>query len=293
MDAATAHAAAKAGDRRSLARLLTLIETGEANGVQLGFSSRAEDGRILGVTGSPGVGKSCLVDRLLHEWAAAGERVAVLAIDPSSPVTGGALLGDRIRMQAADDLDEVYVRSVATRNQPGGLPVRLAAMAEALLDCGYDRVVVETVGTGQAEVRIVAVADRVLLVEGPARGDSIQAEKAGLLELVDIVAVNKADLDGADRFAEEIRGSLELTGEAPPVLLVSALEGTGIPELVSALGELGPARVAQRARWRERLLSEWEAALLTREDLDELLDRLESGDTSVSDIVGTFYRGGG
>jgi LAO/AO transport system kinase len=293
MDAATAHAAAKAGDRRSLARLLTLIETGEANGVQLGFSSRAEDGRILGVTGSPGVGKSCLVDRLLHEWAAAGERVAVLAIDPSSPVTGGALLGDRIRMQAADDLDEVYVRSVATRNQPGGLPVRLAAMAEALLDCGYDRVVVETVGTGQAEVRIVAVADRVLLVEGPARGDSIQAEKAGLLELVDIVAVNKADLDGADRFAEEIRGSLELTGEAPPVLLVSALEGTGIPELVSALGQLGPARVAQRARWRERLLSEWEAALLTREDLDELLDRLESGDTSVSDIVGTFYRGGG
>ncbi len=292
MDAATAHAAAKAGDRRSLARLLTLIETGEANGVQLGFSSRAEDGRILGVTGSPGVGKSCLVDRLLHEWAAAGERVAVLAIDPSSPVTGGALLGDRIRMQAADDLDEVYVRSVATRNQPGGLPVRLAAMAEALLDCGYDRVVVETVGTGQAEVRIVAVADRVLLVEGPARGDSIQAEKAGLLELVDIVVVNKADLDGADRFAEEIRGSLELTGEAPPVLLVSALEGTGIPELVSALGELGPARVAQRARWRERLLSEWEAALLTREDLDELLDRLESGDTSVSDIVGTFYRGG-
>jgi len=293
MDAATAHAAAKAGDRRSLARLLTLIETGEANGVQLGFSSRAEDGRILGVTGSPGVGKSCLVDRLLHEWAAAGERVAVLAIDPSSPVTGGALLGDRIRMQAADDLDEVYVRSVATRNQPGGLPVRLAAMAEALLDCGYDRVVVETVGTGQAEVRIVAVADRVLLVEGPARGDSIQAEKAGLLELADIVAVNKADLDGADRFAEEIRGSLELTGEAPPVLLVSALEGTGIPELVSALGQLGPARVAQRARWRERLLSEWEAALLTREDLDELLDRLESGDTNVSDIVETFYRGGG
>ena len=291
MDAETAHAAAKAGDRRSLARLLTLIETGEANGVQLGFSSRAEDGRILGVTGSPGVGKSCLVDRLLHEWAAAGERVAVLAIDPSSPVTGGALLGDRIRMQAADDLDEVYVRSVATRNQPGGLPVRLAAMAEALLDCGYDRVVVETVGTGQAEVRIVAVADRVLLVEGPARGDSIQAEKAGLLELADIVAVNKADLEGADRFAEEIRGSLELTGEAPPVLLVSALEGTGIPELVSALGQLGPARVAQRARWRERLLSEWEAALLTREDLDELLDRLESGDTSVSDIVETFYRG--
>ena len=291
MDAETAHAAAKAGDRRSLARLLTLIETGEANGVQLGFSSRAEDGRILGVTGSPGVGKSCLVDRLLHEWAAAGERVAVLAIDPSSPVTGGALLGDRIRMQAADDLDEVYVRSVATRNQPGGLPVRLAAMAEALLDCGYDRVVVETVGTGQAEVRIVAVADRVLLVEGPARGDSIQAEKAGLLELADIVAVNKADLDGADRFAEEIRGSLELTGEAPPVRLVSALEGTGIPELVSALGQLGPARVAQRARWRERLLSEWEAALLTREDLDELLDRLESGDTSVSDIVEKFYRG--
>ena len=292
MDATEAFNSAKAGDRRSMARLLTLIESGEANGAELGFSSRGEDCRILGVTGSPGVGKSCLVDRLLHAWAAAGEKVAVLAIDPSSPVTGGALLGDRMRMQAADDLDEVYVRSVATRNQPGGLPVRLAAMAEALLDCGYDRVVVETVGTGQAEVRIVSVADRVRLVEGPARGDSIQAEKAGLLELADIVAVNKADLDGADRFADEIRGSLELTGQAPPVLLVSALEGTGIPELVSALGQLGPARVAQRARWRERLLSEWEAALLTRDDLEQLLDRLEAGDTSVPEIVETFYRGG-
>ena len=293
MDATEAFNSAKAGDRRSMARLLTLIESGEANGAELGFSSRGGDCRILGVTGSPGVGKSCLVDRLLHAWAAAGEKVAVLAIDPSSPVTGGALLGDRMRMQAADDLDEVYVRSVATRNQPGGLPVRLAAMAEALLDCGYDRVVVETVGTGQAEVRIVAVADRVLLGEGPARGDSIQAEKAGLLELADIVAVNKADLDGADRFADEIRGSLELTGQAPPVLLVSALEGRGIPELVSALGQLGPARVAQRARWRERLLSEWVAALLTRDDLEQLLDRLEAGDTSVTEIVEKFYRGDG
>ena len=220
-----------------------------------------------------------------------GEKVAVLAIDPSSPVTGGALLGDRMRMQSADNLDEVYVRSVATRNQPGGLPVRLGAMAETLLVCGYDRVVVETVGTGQTEVRIVAVADRVLLVEGPARGDSIQAEKAGLLELADIVAVNKADLEGAERFADVIRNSLELTGAAPPVLLVSAHDGTGISDLASALNELGPARAAQRARWRERLLSEWEAALLTRDDVDKLLDNLESGDSSVSEIVDTFYRG--
>ena len=107
MDATEAFNAAKAGDRRSMARLLTLIESGEANGAELGFSSRGEDCRILGVTGSPGVGKSCFVDRLLHAWAAAGEKVAVLAIDPSSPVTGGALLGDRIRMQAADDLDDI------------------------------------------------------------------------------------------------------------------------------------------------------------------------------------------
>lgn len=291
MDATEAFNAATAGDRRSLARLLTLIESGNTNGAELGFSQRGEDGRILGVTGSPGVGKSCLVDKLLQEWAAAGEKVAVLAIDPSSPVTGGALLGDRMRMQSADNLEEVYVRSVATRNQPGGLPVRLGAMAETLLVCGYDRVVVETVGTGQTEVRIVAVADRVLLVEGPARGDSIQAEKAGLLELADIVAVNKADLEGAERFADEIRNSLELTGPAPPVLLVSAHDGTGISDLASALNELGPARAAQRARWRERLLSEWEAALLTRDDVDKLLDNLESGDSSVSEIVDTFYRG--
>lgn len=271
--------AARAGDRRALARLLTSIENGEVR-IQ---EPKRENGQwnILALTGPPGVGKSCLLDRMLHEWVDQGFRIAVLAVDPSSPRSGGALLGDRVRMQILDDSNRkgsVYVRSVATRKTSGSVPFVVREMAYCLLEVGWDRVVIETVGAGQSEVRCAAVADRIVLVEGPARGDGVQAEKAGLLELADVVIVNKSDLDGAQRHANELRESLHLGQEdAPEVLLVSALHGTGVAKAASALLTLEQSMRAGRARWRERLISHHERQLLEHPKFDILLSNVEEG----------------
>ncbi|MDP6223815.1 MAG: GTP-binding protein [Candidatus Poseidoniaceae archaeon] len=271
--------AAKAGDRRVLARLLSSIENGSVR-----FSEppkQESEWKILALTGPPGVGKSCLLDRLLHEWVDAGLRVAVLAVDPSSPRSGGALLGDRVRMSVVDDenkKDSVYVRSVATRKTSGSVPLVVQDMAFCLLEVGWDKVVIETVGAGQSEVRCAAVADRIVLVEGPARGDGVQAEKAGLLELADAIIVNKSDLDGAQRHANELRESLNLGHEeAPDVHLVSALHGTGIAAASTMLLSLNQSIRAARARWRERLLSHHERLLLEHPQFDTSLSNLEEG----------------
>jgi len=271
--------AAKAGDRRVLARLLSSIENGS---VRFSESPKQEsEWKILALTGPPGVGKSCLLDRLLHEWVDAGLRVAVLAVDPSSPRSGGALLGDRVRMSVVDDenkKDSVYVRSVATRKTSGSVPLVVQDMAFCLLEVGWDKVVIETVGAGQSEVRCAAVADRIVLVEGPARGDGVQAEKAGLLELADAIIVNKSDLDGAQRHANELRESLNLGHEeAPDVHLVSALHGTGIAAASTMLLSLNQSIRAARARWRERLLSHHERLLLEHPQFDTSLSNLEEG----------------
>ena len=271
--------AAKAGDRRVLARLLSSIENGSVR-----FSEppkQESDWKILALTGPPGVGKSCLLDRLLHEWVDARLRVAVLAVDPSSPRSGGALLGDRVRMSVVDDENKknsVYVRSVATRKTSGSVPLVVQDMAFCLLEVGWDKVVIETVGAGQSEVRCAAVADRIVLVEGPARGDGVQAEKAGLLELADAIIVNKSDLDGAQRHANELRESLNLGHEeAPDVHLVSALHGTGITAASTMLLSLNQSIRAARARWRERLLSHHERLLLEHPQFDTSLSNLEEG----------------
>lgn len=270
--------AAKSGDRRALSKLLSAVENGVESRTSIGIPNNSGGGKIIGITGAPGVGKSCLVDQLLRTFSAADLRIGVLAVDPSSPLTGGALLGDRLRMQTADDDPNVFVRSLATRNQPGGLPVRLGLMAEVLVATGFDIVLVETVGSGQSEVRIVSVADRVLLVEGPARGDEVQAEKAGVLELADAIVVNKSDLDGAERVAADLRSALEIAGTPPPVLLASARNGDGIQELADLLLNLHSRSDSSMARWRERLLTAWDAALLSRPDIEEVLSSLESGD---------------
>ena len=277
--------AAKAGDRRALARLLTSIESGN-----LRFREPQNDDsdwRILALTGPPGVGKSCLLDRLLHEWVDQGLRIAVLAVDPSSPRSGGALLGDRVRMSVVDDdakKDSVFVRSVATRKTSGSVPLVVRDMACCLLAVGWDKVVIETVGAGQSEVRCAAVADRIVLVEGPARGDGVQAEKAGLLELADAVIVNKADLDGAQRHANELRESLNLGLEqAPEVFLVSALHGDGIAEASAMVLTLAQSLRAGRARWRERLLSHHERLLLDHPEFDSILSNIEEGLMSFED----------
>ena len=280
------------GDRRAMARLLSKIENGTLALSQL-IETLPESSKMgwttMAITGAPGVGKSVLVDALMTAWASEGHKVALLAVDPSSPRTGGALLGDRIRMSSVDNptiSERVYVRSIATRSSSGSVPLIVEDMAGFLLACGWDRVLIETVGSGQAELRCAAVADRIVVVEGPARGDGIQAEKAGLLELADIVLVNKADLDGAERHAGELRESYALDGDdAPEVLLTSGLKGLGIPEAASALLNLNSSGRARRARMRERLLGQHERRLVLHPSYKSVLDALCEGTLDIEEAL--------
>ncbi len=274
-----------AGERRALAKLLTAVENGEINRESLGIENHLDDGTIIGLTGAPGVGKSCLIEKLLSQWSSDGLKVAVIAVDPSSPLSGGALLGDRVRMDSADSDLNVFVRSFATRNQPGGLPVTVGLAANLMRNCGYDYVLIETVGAGQAEIRIVSFADRVVLVESPSRGDQIQAEKAGVMELADLIVVNKSDLEGSERAASEISMALEISGNPPPVLLASAKTGAGISDFALQLQNIPVKRGAEVARARERLLSAWDSALLSRVDISEVLNNLACGDESAQEWV--------
>ena len=279
------------GDRRAMARLLSKIENGAVSLTDLGLDgvARGDAWATMAITGAPGVGKSVLVDALMTQWAGAGISVALLAVDPSSPRTGGALLGDRVRMSSVDNPDindRVYVRSIATRSSSGSVPLIVEDMASFLLACGWERVLIETVGSGQAELRCAAVADRIVVVEGPARGDGIQAEKAGLLELADIVLVNKADLDGAERHAGELRESYALADDdAPAVLLTSGLKGLGVAEAASALLSLESSGRAQRARMRERLLGQHERRLVLHPSYNTVLDGLCEGTIDIEEAL--------
>jgi LAO/AO transport system kinase len=254
-----------------------------------GNPSDSKSWNSLAITGAPGVGKSCLIDKLLSIWANSGLKIALLAIDPSSPRTGGALLGDRVRITSVDDeelKDKIYIRSIATRKSSGNVPLIVADMIEFLHIAKWDRVIVETVGSGQSEVRCAAIADRIVVIEGPARGDGVQAEKAGLLELADAVIVNKSDLSGAEKHAEELQESFELgLGDAPPVLLTSALNETGIAEAANVLLNLADSGRSVRARWRERLLAHYERKILDAPDLDKILSSLAIGSISIDEAI--------
>ena len=286
------------GDRRSLARTLSGIENGTLNIMEIQQNAdiphRIDMGnwKSLAITGAPGVGKSCLIDKLLSIWAGSGIKIALLAIDPSSPRTGGALLGDRVRITSVDDdslKENIYIRSIATRKSSGNVPLIVADMVEFLHMAGWERVVIETVGSGQSEVRCAAIADRIVVVEGPARGDGVQAEKAGLLELADAVIVNKSDLKGAEKHAEELLESFELgLGDVPPVMLTSALNETGISEAADALLDLPDTGRFVRARWRERLLAHYERKILESPDLEEILSLLAVGSISVDEAINTL-----
>ena len=271
---------ARSGNRRSLAKLLTAIESGQVPVIQ------QQRGWTLGVTGPPGVGKSTLIGRMIEYWVARGETVAVLAVDPTSPMTGGAILADRIRMGATDSTDSIFVRSLATRNHPGGLMPCLGKMTRALSACGWTRVIIETVGSGQSEIRVVAFADRVLLIDGPDRGDIVQAEKAGILELADIIAINKADLPNAQSAADAVRKALDM-GEGPDaqVHLVSAIEGTGISELISDLESCEPEPSRNMLRNRERLIASWDAALLSHPQIISYLEKIGDGSITVNEAI--------
>ena len=286
------------GDRRSLARTLSGIENGTLNIMEIQQNAdiphRIDSGnwKSLAITGAPGVGKSCLIDKLLNIWAGSGMKIALLAIDPSSPRTGGALLGDRVRITSVDDdslKENIYIRSIATRKSSGNVPLIVADMVEFLHMAGWERVVIETVGSGQSEVRCAAIADRIVVVEGPARGDGVQAEKAGLLELADAVIVNKSDLKGAEKHAEELLESFELgLGDVPPVMLTSALNETGISEAADALLDLPDTGRSVKARWRERLLAHYERKILESPDLEEILSLLAVGSISVDEAINTL-----
>ena len=286
------------GDRRSLARTLSAIENGSINindvkqNVKITSKLQQPNWQSLAITGAPGVGKSCLIDKLLSIWAGSGLKIALLAIDPSSPRTGGALLGDRVRITSVDDeslKDNIYIRSIATRKSSGNVPLIVADMVDFLHMAGWERVVIETVGSGQSEVRCAAIADRIVVVEGPARGDGVQAEKAGLLELADAVIVNKSDLSGAEKHAEELLESFELgLGDAPPVMLTSALNENGVAEAASVLLDLPDSGRSVRARWRERLLAHYERKILESPKLDDILSSLAIGSISIDDALSTL-----
>ena len=243
-------------------------------------------GWILGVTGPPGSGKSTLIGQMVRKWASLGERVAVLALDPTSPLSGGSLLADRIRMEGDDLRENVFVRSIPSGKTPGAISPILWPICSVLTECGWTRIIVETVGTGQSEFRIAALVDRLLLVDGPDRGDIIQAEKAGILELADVIAVNKSDLPGASSAAQHIRSSLSLASDDNrEVVLVSAKEGHGIQELVEIIEKCEPQNTRGKMMMMERLISEWDSVLVSHPEIDNIISELCDGSITVREAI--------
>jgi LAO/AO transport system kinase len=272
------------GDRRALARLITWIENespGVAEAVALLYR---ESGRTysLGITGAPGAGKSTLTDQLIAALRQRGQSVAVLAIDPSSPFSGGAVLGDRIRMGRHAGDPEVFIRSLANRGHLGGLSVAVPQVARALDAFGFDWTIVETVGVGQAEVEVAGETDTTVVVVTPGWGDHVQTSKAGLLEIADVFVVNKADRPGAKAAARDLRLELRLAdagnGWRPPIVLASSATGEGVGDVLAAADAHRAHLEADGGldeRRRARLLAELRA--LVRERALQQAERRLSG----------------
>src|SRR2546427_2170068 len=253
-----------AGDRRAVARAISLVEDGRPELERLSAGIYGATGRAVtvGITGAPGVGKSTLAGALVGALRGDGRRVAVLAVDPTSAYTGGALLGDRVRMQEHATDPDVFIRSMATRGHLGGMALAAPEGVRILDAAGYDLVMVETVGVGQAEVEVAAATDTTVLLLAPGMGDAVQMAKAGILEVADVFVVNKADRDGAGEVARELRQMLHLGAARdwdPPVLSVSATEREGLDVLWQAIEDhrafLSSSGLIQAKR-RARLLRE-------------------------------------
>jgi GTPase len=266
-----------AGDPRALARSISWVEAERPEGREILKAVYPRTGRalVLGITGPPGAGKSSLLSRLVAGWRGRGERVGIIAVDPSSAFSGGAILGDRIRMQEHAIDPGVFIRSMATRGHFGGVSRTSRDVVDLMDAAGYGVVLIETVGVGQDEVEIVELADLVLVVLPPGLGDDIQAIKAGILEIADVFVINKADRDGADRLESELRAMLALAAgnpaEAPPILKTVAITGEGVPELMAEVERRRSAAIDSEARRRrERRRSRERFLNLLR---DELLSR--------------------
>ena len=267
-------------DRRLLARQLSAIENGE---MQVDYV----EGDVIAITGPPGVGKSCILDAILQRLAPE-KKIAVLAVDPTSPLSGGALLGDRIRLTVLDDKmksDSIYFRSVATRSSSGSIPSIVRDLASHLIDNSFDLIFIETVGAGQSEMRCAAIANRIVVVEGPARGDGIQAEKAGLLELADLIVVNKSDLEGSDKVVNDLTISLGLTTDAPPIIKTSTVNGEGLEELANLIPNLEVRNSSKRARHRQQLVMAHESILTQNPQFEAILDRMSEEGLALEDAL--------
>lgn len=267
-------AAAREGDPRSVARLISLVERDapELAEIAAAVGADAQRAHVVGLTGSPGVGKSTTTNELVSAYRKEGRRVGVLAVDPSSPFTGGAILGDRVRMQDHATDPGVYIRSMSSRGHLGGLSAATAAAVRVLAGVGCDVVLVETVGVGQAEVEIASLADTTLVLLAPGMGDAIQAVKAGILEIADVFVVNKADREGADATVRDINGMIALGERAagewrPRVVKAVAARGEGVDDVLKAIEEhrsyLDKSGELRRRR-EERAAAEIEALVLGR-----------------------------
>ncbi|MDM4720492.1 methylmalonyl Co-A mutase-associated GTPase MeaB [Micromonospora sp. WMMA1363] len=291
---------ARAGDPRAVARLITLVESGDETLPRIAAALAPYAGRaqVVGLTGSPGVGKSTTTNELVRALRARGRRVGVLAIDPSSPFTGGAILGDRVRMQDHATDPGVYIRSMSSRGHLGGLSAATPQAVRVLEGAGCDVVLVETVGVGQAEVEVASLADTTLVLLAPGMGDAIQAVKAGILEIADVFVVNKADRDGADATVRDIQGMIAL-GERgagqwrPQVVRAVAARAEGIDDIAAAIDKHRGWLVENgelRRRQEARAAAEIEAITLgaLRDRIGSLRDGTELSALAVRVAEGTI-----